>query len=209
MRTITHGIGRILASLLYIVFGTVLVCALFVAATAAHVWYFARSDDRAPADTIFVLGSAQYDGVPSNWLASRLNHAADLYNEGVAPTIVTVGGKAEGDRYTEAQAGKNYLVDSLGIPAEAVVEINEGVDTLTSAQAFASLAPEYGWGSSVVVTDPSHSLRATEMVEDQGMEAWGSPTRQGPSVATRSAQVNSILHETGGLIYYKVVEKER
>ena len=67
MRTITHGIERILASLLYIVFGTVLVCALFAAATAAHVWYFARSDDRAPADTIFVLGAAQYDGVPSNW----------------------------------------------------------------------------------------------------------------------------------------------
>lgn len=209
MRTITHGIGSVLASLLYIAFGTVLVCALFAGATAAHVWYFARSDDRSVADTIFVLGAAQYDGVPSNWLASRLNHAAELYNEGVAPTIVTVGGKVEGDRYTEAQAGKNYLVGSLGVPDEAVVEINEGVDTLTSAQNFASLAAEYGWQNSVVVTDPSHSLRATEMVEDQGLEAWGSPTRHGPSVATRSAQLKSILHETGGLIYYKLVEKER
>ena len=209
MRFLSQGIGWIVRSIVYLVFGTLLVAALIATATAAHVWYFARQDNHDHANTIFVLGAAQYDGRPSEWLAARLQHAADLYEEGVAPTIVTVGGKREGDRFTEAQAGKDYLVNTLDVPSNAVVEVNEGVDTLTSAEAFATMARDNGWTSAVVVTDPAHSLRATRMVQDQGIIAWGSPTRQGPSVATRSAQFNSILHETGGMLYYEVIERER
>ena len=185
----------------------ILIAAGVCGVTAFQVWHFARSDDRRPADTIFVLGAAQYDGNPSNWFASRLNHAAKLYEEGVAPTIVTVGGKAEGDEFTEAESGKNYLVENFDIPESAVVSVAEGADTLASAKAFAEVAKENGWQSSVVVTDPAHSLRATRMVRDQGMNAWASPTRQGPSVFTRSSQFNSILHETLGMLYYEAFEK--
>ena len=185
----------------------VLVAAVVFGVTAFQIWYFARADDRRPADTIFVLGAAQYGGNPSNWFASRLNHAAELYQQGVAPTIVTVGGKAEGDMYTEAVAGKNYLVQNFDIPESAVVPVEEGADTLQSAKAFAQVAGDNGWQTSVVVTDPAHSLRATRMVRDQGLGAWASPTRQGPSVFTRSSQFNSIMHETLGMLYYQAVEK--
>ena len=196
-------------SVVYVVLGTVLVAVLISTATAVHVWMFARQDARPASDTIFVLGAAQYDGEPSSWLRARLDHAASLDEEGVAPTIVTVGGSQAGDRFTEAQAGKTYLEEEYGISADAIVEINEGVDTLTSAQAFSTLAQENGWESSVVVTDPGHSLRATTMVQDVGITATGSPTRQGPAVGSRAAQLSSILHETGGLLYYKGVEHER
>lgn len=200
--------GGIARAITYFIVGTLLVVLLITATTATHVWGFARADDRQHADIIFVLGAAQYDGKPSKWLAARLDHAADLYKQGVAPKIVTVGYKKQGDRFTEADAGKNYLVNASGVPDSDVVALGTGVDTISSAEALHSEAQSRGWSSAVVVTDPSHSLRATSMVKDQGIDAWSSPTRQGPSVSSRAAQVNSILHETLGLMYYKTAQRE-
>ena len=55
----------------------------------------ATFDRRAP-------GAAQYDGTPSPVLVQRLDHALDLYRDGVAGRIVLTGGKRAGDRFTEA-----------------------------------------------------------------------------------------------------------
>ena len=191
-------------SVVYIVMGSIFMAMLLAGATAVHVAVYSKEDNRPESDTILVLGAAQYDGRPSNWLAARLDHAADLYESGVAPTIVTVGGSKPGDRFTEAEAGKNYLINEHGVPEGDIISIGEGVDTLTSAEAFDRMSETYGWGSTVVVTDPAHSLRATQMVRDQGFDAAGSPTRTGPS-----SDWNRYAHETGGLIYYEGVESER
>ncbi len=203
-----RAVGAIIKAVVYLIVGTIALASIIALATAGHVWATARADDRSPADTIFVLGAAQYDGRPSKWLAARLDHAADLYDQGTAPVIVTVGGKKSGDRFTEAEAGKNYLIEQRGIPASAVVSIDQGADTLESAEAFEQVARQNDWHTSVIVTDPPHTLRATKMVEEHGVDAWGSPTRQGPSVQSRAAQFSSIIHETGGLLYYQVMERE-
>lgn len=188
------------------VVGTVVIAIVLTLATAAHVWAYARQDDRTQADTILVLGAAQYNGTPSQWFAARLDHAVDLYEEGVSGHITTIGGKLEGDVYTEAEAGADYLREQ-GVPDEAITEINEGADTLGSAEAFAPVAEENGWDRVLVVTDPNHSLRATSMVGDQGVDAHASPTRQGPAVSSRKEQLDAIIHETGGLMYYRATEE--
>ena len=206
LKSLGRGVGTTVRGLIYAIVGTVVVALVIGLAPAAHVWAYARQDDRSSADTILVLGAAQYNGTPSQWFEARLDHARDLYEAGVAPRIVTVGGKQEGDAYTEAQAGGMYLVDR-GVPQQDITEITEGADTLESAEAFGRRAHDEGWGSVVVVTDPSHSLRATDMVRDQGISAHGSPTRQGPAVSGRQEQVDSILHETGGLLYYKATHR--
>lgn len=188
------------------VVGTVVIAIVLTLATAAHVWAYARQDDRTQADTILVLGAAQYNGTPSQWFAARLDHAVDLYEEGVSPHITTIGGKLEGDVYTEAEAGADYLREQ-GVPDEAITEINEGADTIGSAEAFAPVAEENGWDRVLVVTDPNHSLRATNMVGDQGVDAHASPSRQGPAVSSRKEQLDAIIHETGGLMYYRATEE--
>lgn len=196
-----------LQSIFYLVFGTLLIAAFIASSTAFHVWSFARVDDRAKADTIFVLGAAQYNGVPSKWFAARLDHAAELYRQGVAPRIVTVGGNKLGDMYTEAASGKHYLETQHGVPADAIVAIEKGSDTRESTVAFREAVGPRGWASSVVVSDSNHSLRATRMVQDQGFKAWSSPTRTGPSYGTRVDQFQTILRETSGLLYYEIAEK--
>jgi uncharacterized SAM-binding protein YcdF (DUF218 family) len=189
-------------ALIRLVLGAVLVGALVVGGTVFRVWQVARVDDRASADVVVVLGAAQYDGTPSAVLGSRLDHAARLWRDGVAPVIVTVGGRRAGDAYTEAEAGRNYLM-SYGIPQAAVVPIGEGRDTLESLRAVARRAGPAGWHTAVIVSDPWHSLRARTMADDLGLTAWTSPTRSGPIVQTRTIQARYIIRESAALLHYR------
>jgi uncharacterized SAM-binding protein YcdF (DUF218 family) len=180
----------------------VLACVLVIASTALGIWWTARQDSRPSSDAIVVLGSAQYNGVPSAFFEARLEHALALYEDGVAPMIVTVGGKAVGDEFTEAEAGRAYLADS-GVPAEALLAVEEGVDTLQSMRVVAGAFGENGWSRAVLVTDPWHAMRAERMAEDAGMVAESSPTRQGPAVQTRTTQFRYILRETAAYLLYR------
>jgi uncharacterized SAM-binding protein YcdF (DUF218 family) len=185
------------------VFGAaVLAFALLVTSTALAIWWNARQDSRPTSDAIVVLGSAQYNGVPSSIFEARLEHAIALYEDGVAPMIVTVGGKATGDEFTEAEAGRDYLANA-GIPADSLLAVPEGVDTLESMRAVATAFDEHGWTSAVLVTDPWHAMRAERMAEDAGIEADSSPTRQGPAVETRATQFRYILRETAAYLLYR------
>lgn len=186
-----------------IVIGALLMAVAVVGTTAVRVWQVARIDDQRPVDAVVVLGAAQYNGEPSAVLASRLKHAAELYDDGVAPRIVTVGGSQNGDRFTEAEASRDYLV-GRGVPARAIVTVDEGADTLRSLQAVADRASEQGWESALLVSDPWHSLRARTMARDAGLEAWTSPTRSGPIVQTRETQLRYIYRETGALLFYEL-----
>lgn len=193
------GVGSLLGR---VVAAAVLAVALLVASTALAVWWTARQDSRPSADAIVVLGSAQYAGRPSSIFAARLEHALSLYQDGVAPVIVTVGGRAEGDMYSEADAGRDYLA-LAGVPGEALRPVPEGVDTLESMRAVSVAFGENGWRSAVLVTDPWHAMRTQRMAEDAGIEAESSPTRQGPSVYTRRTQFRYIIRETAAYLLYR------
>jgi len=183
--------------------GAVLVAALIIGGTGFRVWQVARTDDRNPADVVVVLGAAQYDGRPSSILEARLEHAKRLYDQQVAPVVVTVGGRRAGDNFTEAEAGRNYLIEQ-GLPASALEAVETGGDTLSSLRAVAELARERGWRTAVIVSDPWHSLRARRMARDEGLAAWASPTRQGPAVITRQTQIRYITRETAAMLYYRL-----
>jgi len=184
-----------------VVLAVVLFCVVVVGGTAASIWWTARGDDRTPVDVILNPGASQFDGRPSSVLEARLEHARELFEQDVAPLVITVGGGRPGDRFTEAEAGAAYLRER-GV--EQVVAVEEGSDTLRSVQAVERVMSERGWSSVVVVTDPWHSLRAAQMADDVGLQAQTSPTRAGPSVRTRGTQLRYIARETAAFLYYKV-----
>ena len=186
---------------LRLVAGALLVAALIVGGTAFRVWQVARVDDRRTVDAVVVLGAAQYDGEPSSIFSWRLRHAQALYEDGLTPLIVTTGGMAAGDSYTEAEAGRDFLVER-GVPAEAILAVGEGSDTLGSLRAVAAAGAD--WGDVLLVSDPWHSLRARTMARDAGLDAWTSPTRSGPVVQTRETQFRYILRETAALLFYRL-----
>ncbi|WP_246080336.1 YdcF family protein [Modestobacter altitudinis] len=194
------GAGRLVVRVIGAAVAAVL---LMVVATALGIWWTARQDSRPSADAIVVLGSAQYNGVPSSIFEARLEHALELYQDGVAPMVVTVGGKATGDQFSEAEAGREYLAEA-GVPDDALLAVQEGADTLESMRAVATQFDDRGWDTAVLVTDPWHAMRAERMAEDAGMDASSSPTRQGPAVQTRTTQFRYILRETAAYLLYRV-----
>jgi len=179
----------------------VLAVLLVVGGTAVNVWWVARQDDRPASDVIVVLGASQFDGRPSSVFKARLQHARALYEDGIAPRVVTVGGGRPGDRTTEAEAGAAFLRER-GVE---VVAVPEGSNTLESMVAVDHVMTDKGWSSAVLVTDPWHSLRSRRMARDQGIEAESSPTRAGPSVRTRDTQVRYIARETLAYLYYRAL----
>ncbi|WP_040753965.1 YdcF family protein [Nocardia transvalensis] len=186
--------GRLIA-------GTVLMAIVVVGGTAIRVWQVARIDDYSRADAIVVLGAAQYDGTPSSVFEARLQQAQHLYASGVAPLVITVGGKRSGDNYTEAASGKTYLANK-GVPADRILAVETGSDTVQSIEAVAAAMHDRDLGSAVLVSDPWHSLRTRTMARDEGLKAWTAPTRTGPAVYTRESQFHGIARETAALLWY-------
>jgi uncharacterized SAM-binding protein YcdF (DUF218 family) len=175
-----------------------------VLGTAARVWWVARQDEHPAADAIVVLGASQFDGRPSAVFRSRLDHAAVLFRAGVAPRVVTVGGGAPGDRFTEAEAGARYLT-AHGVTS--VLPVGVGRDTLQSLRALKVEMDRQGWHSIVIVTDPWHSLRSRRMAQDLGLTAHTSPTRSGPAVASRETEAWYVARETAAYLYYRIFHR--
>jgi uncharacterized SAM-binding protein YcdF (DUF218 family) len=182
----------------------VILPAVVVLATASRVWWVARQDDRGHADAIVVLGASQFDGRPSAVFRARLEHAMALFQDGVAPRVVTVGAGAPGDRFTEADAGARFLRER-GVTS--VVAVPLGRDTLQSMRAVDKVFEARGWHSAVVVTDPWHSLRSRRMAQDLGIDAHTSPTRHGPAVRTRGTEFRYITRETAAYLYYRLFHR--
>jgi uncharacterized SAM-binding protein YcdF (DUF218 family) len=186
--------------------------ALFVAilvtplAVAFSVWFVARENSTEPTNAIVVLGAAEFDGVPSPVLQARLAHALTLYQDKIAPYIVTVGGKRPGDLYTEAGVGVAWL-HQHGVPLRRLVAVETGDDTLQSMRAVGRVFTARDWRTATVVTDPDHELRSRLMADDNGMSAQTNPTRTGPTVLSRQTQVNYIVRETGGILWYELVAR--
>lgn len=172
---------------------------VWVASVPVRIWWTARQDQRPHSDVLVVLGASQYNGTPTPVLAARLAHALLLYRDGIAPKIVTVGGKQPGDKFTEAGSGKAWLV-ARGVPESAVVAVQVGSDTWNSMQAVSVEMGRHGWRSMVIVTDPWHSFRCREMARHLGLQAATSPTRTGPIVAERHTEQRYIVRETGAYL---------
>lgn len=177
----------------------ILVPVVYLAWTANYVWRNSQMDERPRADAIVVLGAAQYDGTPSPVFRARLDHAKELYEDGVAPLIVVLGGKRDGDRFTEAQAGAAYLEE--GLPADRVTGVKAGATTLDSLEKFTGMASDRNLRSIVLVSDPLHLGRAREIAEDLGFEASVSASTI-PSSEERDR--NNLIKETITLVVYRL-----
>jgi uncharacterized SAM-binding protein YcdF (DUF218 family) len=147
--------------------------------TVYQVWRAARHDGARESQAIIVLGAAQYNGKPSPVFKARLDHAADLYKEGIAPMIVVTGGKLPGDEFTEAGAGAEYL-HTRGVPDDAILRETTSRNSWESLRASARFLKARGITRVVLVSDPFHSLRIRLIAEEIGFDAVTSPTQTSP-----------------------------
>ena len=174
----------------------------YFALTFVQVWLAGRHDDARKAEAIVVLGAAQYDGRPSPVLAARLDHAADLYQQGLAPVVVVTGGRAEGDRFTESSASANYL-HTKGVPDDAILREVQGRNSWQSLAASSRFLKARGITDVVLVSDPFHAARIMGIADELGLEAVTSPTRTSPIEGV--AEFRHLLTETAQVALGRII----
>lgn len=167
-----------------------------------------QRDDQRPADAIVVLGAAQYDGRPSPIFAARLDHAVGLFRAGLAPRLIVTGGKAAGDRTTEAASARAYAI-AHGVPPEAILVEDGSRTTVESIRAVADIMRANDLSTAVFVSDRPHILRILRMATDDGISAWGSPTRTSPIETDLPGRMDAMVHELGALAQYFIAGSSR
>ncbi|CAN5169129.1 hypothetical protein BH24ACT1_BH24ACT1_10250 [soil metagenome] len=153
--------------------------ALYLGFTFVQVVQASRRADAQPVEAIVVLGAAQYNGAPSPVLRSRLDHAVDLYERGLAPVVVVTGGGQPGDAATEASAGRSYLI-SQGVPDDALRSEVQGTSSWQSLSAAARFLTREGIDDVILVSSPYHALRTEHIAEEVGLEGRASPAPGSP-----------------------------
>ena len=191
-------IRRLISTFILLIFA---IPALFF----AQVWYAAHYPKVISSDYAIVMGAAQYDGRPSDALEARLVEAKRIYDAGLVKKIVTVGAGAPGDRYTEARAGRIWLIQN-GVPRSNAIEIGQGRDTIQSVKAFTDYFKKNNVRNIVIVTDPYHCKRATYVSEDLGIKASCSPVKSGP-YSLENSSTHYLWREGSAYIAYRTLEK--
>lgn len=177
-------------------FGAVVVAALLVwLSFMVAIVDAGRRNDAKAADAIVVLGAAQYEGRPSPVLKARLDHAASLWAQGLAPRMIVTGGRGVGDTTSEAAVGMRYLVQR-GVPADS---ISMDMDGLTSSQSMVAVRRFLGRRLNptvLLVSDPFHMLRLAILARRLHMIPLLSPTRTSPISTRPGQQLRYILAES-------------
>src|ERR1041384_1560514 len=150
---------------------------LYTAYLSMRIEQQSTRDEAQPSDVILVLGAAEYRGRPSPVLKARLDHALDLYQNHMAPRIMTTGGAGGDPVYTEGGVGRSYLA-GRGVPAEVIIVESQGGSTVESIALTGEILRRMGLHSVIVVSDGYHIYRVKKMLESIGLEAYGSPRKE-------------------------------
>jgi len=177
---------------------------LYLVGTFVQVWQASRSDGARAADAIVVLGAAQYNGSASPALKNRLDHALDLYERGLAPMIVVTGGKQQGDRFTEATVGYNYLRDH-GVPDAAIRKEVQGHTTYESLAATARFLRSEDIDDVVLISGPATAKRLAGISGDIGLDAAISPSDGTPTFGSLIRETAAV--SAGRVIGYRRLER--
>ncbi len=180
-----------------------------------HVLAAAGGDPPQPAEAILVLGRILESDRPSAVFVARLDHAAELWREGLAPRIVVAGGLTGKASRTEAEAGREHLI-ATGVPPEAIWAEEHSQHTLENLFYVRATLREHGVKSLLLVSDPLHLARAAAMARGLGLSVACSPAPRCPPPRRsfawweRAAREAFLLHWYHcGIAYSRLIGSER
>lgn len=167
-----RGGGHPFRTLLVVV---VLIAAAWFASLYVRIDHVAQEDQAAPSNAIAVFGAAQYVGRPSPVYHARLDHVVSLYEHGMAPYIVTLGGSSDKKNgLSEGDVGRNYLLAN-GVPYDHIIAETRSLDTGEQVDQLARIARDNQWKRVIVVSDGTHLFRIRALCEREGLNVLTSP----------------------------------
>ncbi len=186
--------------LLRIAAALVVIAALGFIGVAVMVASYSQQSDAGPADAAVVLGAAVLRTEPSPVFEERLRHAAELYKAGMVKKIVVSGGLAQGDKLSEAVAGRDWLAGQ-GVPVADILTEDQSHTTFQNIENVKPILAANKIGRVLIVSDPLHMKRAMSMALADGLDAHPSPT---PTTRFRSwnTELPMLASESWYLIGY-------
>jgi uncharacterized SAM-binding protein YcdF (DUF218 family) len=162
-------------SILFRVFAVlVAVFLLYTGRIAYRIVQASHGDPIRKADAIIVFGAAEYVGRPSPVLKARLDHALALYDQGLAPVVITTGGAGLDPVYSEGGVGRDYLTKH-GIPDVSLIAETHADDTAESADRVGAIMHKNRMKTALVVSDAYHMFRIKQMMMRVGVQAIAAP----------------------------------
>jgi uncharacterized SAM-binding protein YcdF (DUF218 family) len=152
----------------------VAVVAAYLIFISSQIVAESSKQDLHRADAIVVFGAAQYDGRPSPVFRARLDHAFELFQQQLAPVVLTTGGSGSDPSFSEGGVGHDYLVHR-GIPEPSVIAETQASDTAESAKRLAVIMRENHMSSCIAVSDAYHVFRIRNLLEREGIRVYVSP----------------------------------
>jgi uncharacterized SAM-binding protein YcdF (DUF218 family) len=158
-----------------------------------------RVDEARPADAVVVLGArVNQDGTPGSDLTSRTYRAVDLWQQGIAPSIICTGGFRD-EPLSAASVCKRFAV-SLGVPPERVHLADGSRNTIEDAEVTAQVMAQEGMRSAVLVSHPLHLYRARWLFHRAGIDAVTSPTSTETHRIFPPLRAWYAVREAGGVV---------
>jgi uncharacterized SAM-binding protein YcdF (DUF218 family) len=129
-----------------------------------------------PVNTVVVLGAGLIDGRVPPLLASRLRKGRAVRDRsaaaGLAPRMITSGGRGPDEPMAEAEAMRDFLV-AEGVPAPSVLMEDRSRNTEENLQFSAELIAEHGLAApTAVVSSDFHALRAALLMRKAGLDGY-------------------------------------
>jgi uncharacterized SAM-binding protein YcdF (DUF218 family) len=194
-----HAAGRWVRHILAL---AVTAALAYFASICAGIVRAATEDQIHPADAIVVFGAAEYSGRPSPVYRARLDHAFDLFQQRVAPVVITTGGAAADPSFSEGGVGHDYLM-GRGIPDASLIAETQGTDTAQSAERVAVIMRANHMRSCVAVSDAYHVFRIRKLLEHENVQVYLAPRPDSrPHAAWQRAE--AVLREAASYLLWKL-----
>ena len=147
---------------------------LFLGVTGSRIVAAAGESPAGKADAIVIFGAAQYAGHPSPVFKARLDRGYELFQQGLAPLVITTGGAGQDPDFTEGGVGRDYLLHR-GVPEKALIAETQGSDTAQSAARVGNILRVNGLRRCIAVSDAYHVFRIRALLEREGIQVEVAP----------------------------------
>ena len=170
---------------------------------AAFVTGGAEIDHATPASVIIVLGcKAPENGSPTPCIRARAAHAAELYKQKLAPSVIASGGPS-----LEGPAESGVLAELLatsGVPPAHIVQEDRSHNTIQNIYSSRIIMQQHGWTSAILVTEAYHINRAAAIAKDAGLQVYPSPATDSPDWQGFPVRLLKLAEDALKLMLYQV-----
>ncbi len=167
-------------------------------------------DNKTKSDAIIVLGAKSFiNGEVNQCVKARVQHAIDLYNDGLADKIIMSGGNDKKPVFQNTNEGEEMKKMALGIDPEINIDdiLVEGESTSTYENLLYSkeIMKRNNLTTAIIVTEPFHSPRANLIANKLDINHTISPTMTSHCWNRWKYFSGYFLREALAVIGYKLI----